>query len=474
MLTQFRYTASGSTTKMITALNAGSWGQSDYRRWGVKAVYNNGSGKYDLKELSCSGASVNDDVNDNTGGCIFGSTLISDFKQNTWYVLQITVDSPAAPKYVLRVWERGNINTIMRAEKTTQDFAAGQTWRFMHKITSGTSWLDEYSEGQLYSIHETNIDSIQTITYGTLPHPSGYGSYLDMKVYWSRPTWDKSMIFDGNASWTATLNRFEYNASEQGGIQYGNQTRLLESYYDHLNSRWQDFRLTRTGFYPKVDASVYLVGLPGYQKQYDCGTKTDGHCSSDYPTYPPESMLSSGVFYLYDGTTDFATPPTTGKLTGQRSLIRFATPPDTDPRYTDVSFGYDSWGNQTTQTQYTAEGSATTLGTGAQTTTTTYDPVYHTYAVAVQDPLKQITTLAYDYDRGVPLRETDPNGITTTATYDIYGRITKVIRQGDDATNPTISFAYGDTSNPFYTEISQRISGSTRHRIRKFITASAN
>jgi YD repeat-containing protein len=99
-----------------------------------------------------------------------------------------------------------------------------------------------------------------------------------------------------------------------------------------------------------------------------------------------------------------------------------------------------------------------------------YDPIFHVYPISQTTPAPQSgqqglsTTWDYDYDNnaqndyilGLPTKETDPNGNPTSAQYDSFGRITRLIRPGDDSANPTIAITYHD-ANPFHTEIRQRI-----------------
>ena len=104
------------------------------------------------------------------------------------------------------------------------------------------------------------------------------------------------------------------------------------------------------------------------------------------------------------------------------------------------------------------------------TTSVVYDSVYNTYPLSQTNPLNQTFGTVYDYALGVPTSETDPNGATTTATYDVLGRITTVIRPGDDSTNPTLRFSYNiDSGNHlFWTEAQQRISDATYTKVRKY------
>lgn len=119
----------------------------------------------------------------------------------------------------------------------------------------------------------------------------------------------------------------------------------------------------------------------------------------------------------------------------------------------------------TSQTVWTGYGTAASAPTtGAQTTTTVYDPTYHTYAIQTVNPLGHTSNVTYDYTLGLPLSETDPNGAVTTATYDAFGRFTSLTRPGDSS--PTLTVSY--QNSPFVVTLQQRIDDShtftvTRH-----------
>jgi YD repeat-containing protein len=156
-----------------------------------------------------------------------------------------------------------------------------------------------------------------------------------------------------------------------------------------------------------------------------------------------------------------------GKLTAIRTRM------STDGTlWSQVSFGYDSWGNRTSETTYSGYGTHySTPTTGARTTTTAYDPVFHVYPTSQTTPQGLTTTWMYDYNGdgandyilGVPTKETDPNSVPTSAQYDVFGRLIKLIRWGDSISSPTLSISYQVSipyTTPFTTTISQKISST--------------
>ena len=177
---------------------------------------------------------------------------------------------------------------------------------------------------------------------------------------------------------------------------------------------------------------------------------------------------------MYDGSNSFGMP-TAGKLTGERDMLHWqeTEPPSfTNPSYRDVRYGYDTWGNRTTVTAYPGEGTSSAPNTAnAQVTTTNYDANYHTYPVANTNALLQIERAKYDYALGLPVVVTDTNGIPTFATYDAFGRMTGLRRDGDASS--TLAFSYTIptapfSNNPFYTQVTQRVNATTTFSTRKY------
>ena len=89
--------------------------------------------------------------------------------------------------------------------------------------------------------------------------------------------------------------------------------------------------------------------------------------------------------------------------------------------------------------------------------------------VQTQNALGQSSTMSYDYDLGLPLSLTGPNGANTTVTveYDAFGRLVKLIRPGDDSANPTLQASYHDFAPLFYVELSGKIDSETSTNIRR-------
>ena len=242
------------------------------------------------------------------------------------------------------------------------------------------------------------------------------------------------MTFEGDSTWVGTRITYDYIAADQGGVQYGNLTQQVESSW--TGSSWLKYRAAKTQYYPYSSSSVYLVGLPARTSQYSC---PGGVCGMG------EGDLLARSINLYDNLTendtDYTDPPTQGILTNQRTLLRKSP----SAAYTDVKTTYDTWGNPNSVTAYTGEGSDSALATavartinscyGTGSAPTCNDDGYHTYKAWEQNAV-YATHWTYKKEFGVAESEDGPNiNDTTTATYDTFGRLLKVIRPGDDIGN---------------------------------------
>jgi YD repeat-containing protein len=212
--------------------------------------------------------------------------------------------------------------------------------------------------------------------------------------------------------------------------------------------------ITHTEYSPNTSGGKWLVGLPART-----WTESDG-------------VTLTESLNLYDGANDYATQPTTGILTATRSWMSGNLETG---NYSQTSITYDDWGNVTSQTAWTGYGTRNSAPTtGARTSTTCYggsdgageylggkwcpNDGYHTYALWTKNPLGHESTVTYDYAKGVPLSETDPNGAVTSATYDVFGRFTSLARpsaSGPSETSPSLNVSY--QNSPFKVTLTQAI-----------------
>jgi len=156
-----------------------------------------------------------------------------------------------------------------------------------------------------------------------------------------------------------------------------------------------DERTTVRGYYPNTAA--YVVAAPAYEQVY-AGIGTAGR------------MLKREVRW-YDGATAETTPPTRGDVTSRRYWN------DQTGGYVGEALAYDAWGNLIRETD--RRGNART---------TEYDPIYHRFPTRRCDALGRCRTTSYDAVIGQATADTDPDGRTTTRTWDAFGRAVRETR----------------------------------------------
>jgi len=361
------------------------------------------------------------------------------FTKDAWYVFVLVVDNDEG--FLARIWPREHPE---QALEYRQQMAAGQSWRFVLHAQNGQAYLDSYSEGRLYSLHSTKLAHQPVALLGNPTGLNGLG------VNWIYPQSETSLRFDGDASWSGVRSSYQYGS-------YGNLTRKLEAQRSSEQNIWSDVRLAVISYSPFSDLNKYLVGLPYLEQVYRCPQSSlDGSCLG--MTLSNE-LLAAETRYLYDD--NLSEQPQSGLLSARRSLLRFAVPDSySDPRYADETLAYDEWGNLSSSTRYSGEGSSAGLATGGpQPSSTIYDPIYHTYVFTQTNALGHPVSFSYDYDLGLPISMTGPNGAQTAVVvrYDAFGRPLKLIRPGDDEQNPTLQFTYHDTEQPYWIEAKQRI-----------------
>jgi RHS repeat-associated protein len=439
-LVQFRVTGAGS--QAILALENLDGGAT--RRWGVW--------------LKDNGSQFIAQVQYNTGsGWVYPTSF--NILRDHWYVLQLTVDNSA---FLIRLWDRDDVTTVNEYKVAMPN---GKSWRFRSWAWSGTVYLDDYSEGHLYQVSEYVYPAPNSLdlflnTSLDLPKDASGQPYDELKLYWPHQIEVRNLTYEGDGAYAETKTEYQYNTADQNGsIQYGNLTRQLEARW--TGSAWSYYRAHLSRFYPNVSANTYIVGLPANDNNFECSPSSCAFAASDH---------IDGKDLIYDNNTAFNQAPTTGLLTAERVLLRFAGANYTDPRYSDTKYVYDSWGNRIQTSRYTGEGTSTALASsGAQTSYACYGEVYipsgcttdtalyHTFMLWEKNAKGQPITYTYDYTLALPVTQVDANTIITTVAYDIYGRLTKVIRSGDSANYPTLQVVYYDSWQPFMIDVHQRI-----------------
>jgi RHS repeat-associated protein/uncharacterized repeat protein (TIGR01451 family) len=248
----------------------------------------------------------------------------------------------------------------------------------------------------------------------------------------------------GSAS---AVTRYAYTTANQNGGQYGNVTHVRE--YASASAP-TPCRTTERWYYPRNDASAYIVNRAAQEKLWD--GDTGGACKGQ-----TRSLYDSA-----SGYGSYTTPPTKGFLTEvwQAKTCDSANQADW---VRSAAYSYDpTTGNRTGETN----------AAGA-TTTTAYDTTFKTYPItqtttpgagggATQTTSSKYYGVNAEGGQGSGLvgqlqSVTDPNAAVTRLTYDVFGRVTEIRKPGAGWANPaTEKYAYTDSPAPLAVKHSLR------------------
>lgn len=168
-------------------------------------------------------------------------------------------------------------------------------------------------------------------------------------------------------------------------------------------------------------------------------------------------LLSSSTWYVYGQPSDPPSwnlaPNSKGELRGVR---RYAGP----NQFVDTRYGYDSYGNVTTETVYNSYGTTDAwASTAPRTTTTDYDIAHHVLPIQITGPevgnytpietreyyeVNESDTTGYGLPGQLKRVRDANNQDDTWYEYDVFGRQTKIARPGDSLSDPTQQFVYYD------------------------------
>lgn len=241
-----------------------------------------------------------------------------------------------------------------------------------------------------------------------------------------------------------TRTEFFYDPAAQGNAQYGNLTKKLEWGEVGVSG---DERTSYWLFYPNASSNVWLVSLVARESIYA------GNWPADDST---QTALAARTRYRYNDQC-LSTPPT--KITAI-SVERWlggsgTTTCEPDPAWATVRSTYNTWGNQTSESQpYSGSVNPVYI-------TASYDTTYRLYPISITLPtvggVTQVLQYQYygvngvaanDQLPGLLKRTIDPNNQATLYVYDVFGRLTKLVRPLDSESQPTQSFDYSDWASP--------------------------
>ncbi len=146
--------------------------------------------------------------------------------------------------------------------------------------------------------------------------------------------------------------------------------------------------------------------------------------------------------YGYNGNLPGVGSPTTPKPDLSRSVDGAQT--------IDSKFVYDAYGNVTETRLYKNYGATGSQPAGTYLSfTNVYEPALKTFVTSTTTPIIPATSYTYDYGKSVPLTVTDPNGNTTTMTYDGLGRTLTVKYPGYAQANLKYTYPSVPVTAPF-------------------------
>jgi RHS repeat-associated protein len=382
-----------------------------------------------------------------------GVSLLSagNFKENEWYGVMFFVDAANGSR--VRIWQLDNPTNY--GETVIGGLGSG-TWSLYGRVSNGALWFDSYFEGTPYSETITRYNTTvqyDTITGNGIPDLPSLTSFKDLQVVWNRVTSVEQRNYNGDAKFVGTKQEFTYDTP----ANYGHL--LTQKEYAGDNGAWTLYRGSKME-YTTPNTTAYIVNLPARQVTLDC---TNGTCDFTNLTGKVAETYS-----FYDNNTSYTASPVKGDLTKQRTWVQ-------NNDYSQVDIEYYPNGNLKKQTAYTGYATATANPTTGitQATTTVYDTAgYNTYPVSVTNELGHVTQTAYNYALGLPVSVTDPNGATTQASYDDFGRMTKIAAPGDSLAAPTLQIAYvnynSSTNKPFQVNLTQRVDGTAWIQLSRF------
>lgn len=152
-----------------------------------------------------------------------------------------------------------------------------------------------------------------------------------------------------------------------------------------------------------------------------------------YGTPVPAKLTSITKSNTRSGQTEYSTTSTyqynsLGQLTSNTDF-------STKPKSVTTNYTYDSYGNILTST-------ISPTGMTARTTTYTYEAKKR-FKASVKNTLDQTASFTYDGKWGTVLTATGVDGLTTTNTYDEFGRLSTTIPPALSGQSFTISNTYG-------------------------------
>jgi len=320
----------------------------------------------------------------------YGGTISFAYKSSNWFD-NTGSDARSDLPFNATVADTVTLNDGINSDNTISYSYSGGFYNWEEREFRGFSEVRETDPTGAYTITYFHQDDAKKgkIDYTEAKDSSG-SLYLkalnqyqsDSQAPYFAPLIQKDeYTYDGNSSHKQRRTTYSYD-------DYGNITRA--SYFGDLSASGDEKTITRS-FVPNT--SLWILKLAARERIYDN--------SSGSGSWVAETLNR------YDGKGTWNSSPTKGDLTMAR---RYSS---TKGAYVETKYAYDTYGNQTSQTD--ARGN---------TTSTSYDTTYHTYPVQIVNPKGHTENRSYYQPGesggifGMLKSVADPNGNVTTYNYD--------------------------------------------------------
>ncbi len=217
--------------------------------------------------------------------------------------------------------------------------------------------------------------------------------------------------------------------------------RQTQRWYDYLNGSGPGQPGTSR------DSYRYIVDRPMVEAVDGDGSNGTWWPKVTYYSYDGRSAIpwSGGAF-----VAGVAGPTTKGELTWVRRVDCWQCSPETTA---DTQYGYDGYGNRTTETTWDAFSVNGATQGAARTVTTTYDATLHTFVTQVTQPNGLTETANWDttaFRRQAPnwIDDANGSGSRVTYTYDDFGRLLDITRPYDASPTEHYDYVYSAGALP--------------------------
>lgn len=421
----------------------------------------------------------------------------------TWYALALTSVDITGPGVSLPTTSFTYVDKDNRA-----NCGAGcQEWAYprLASISNGAGGSTSYTYGNEGALRPSNtwynwrvetLDTTDGVNLSPMKKLFAYGTpcYNDLTAGWCNPSnvgeligYDQTTVttkdFNGTTSLAIALHKF-YTDKEKAGREYQverqNGSGTILSRTDTTYTVLTGGGLPSGGYFTyaatieeylltsslvRVSKSEYSynvsTGNLTFEKHYDGTPSLYRQIFYDYTVDLNASVWildklarrtlkdSNGVTlsiqeYGYDTNLPGVGQPSQGAL----KLSRIVNGTQT----IDTEYFYDTYGNVITTWQhkiYGATGTSPSPSNPKLVFSTAYDATLKTYVTSTTPPLIPATITNYDYGLGLPTSVTDPNGNTTTTTYDGLGRVTQITYPGFAQANVKYTYPVPPVSAPY-------------------------